>query len=101
MGTVFSPESWPWVTLIVGVVGFALGMMFGRPRVLAGWGGGRQVCGAACTCRGANCPEPVGDGHPHQHCHRRDDELSCSGTCTLAPHAATTPHSCSHRGHTF
>lgn len=94
-------EMWPWVALTAGVAGFFLGMYFGKPRMLAGWGG-PTLCNAACTCGGVTCALPVGPPSTHTHCPNQAREpTSCPGKCTNTAgpgHAGL--HLCSH-GHNF
>jgi hypothetical protein len=93
-----APGTWPWLVLVGAAAGFVLGYLFGRPRMLAGWGP-QQVCPARCNCGGINCILPP-PGGVHVHCARAGCGAGCTGGCTLAPHAANVPHSCSH-GHVF
>ena len=97
-------DTWPWIVLVAGIAGFVLGMLFGRPRLLADtWAvPGRpavKACLKECSCGGAaNCNIPIGPNHT-AHCGRQQCMSGCRGFCTLnLPHAA--PHNCDH-GHTF
>ena len=86
-----------WTILLVGIFGFLLGTMFGRPRLLASaWGDDSTPCPARCTCGGTNCNRTDAQ---HQHCDRTQCVAGCVGSCTLKNgHAA--PHRCSHN-HNF
>ena len=92
---------WPLISLIVAVVAFVAGMMFGKPRTMAAWGGGNP-CNVPCDCGGINCTIPTGPGQRHQHCPNQGTEATgCPGKCdnSAGPgHAGI--HHCSH-GHTF
>jgi hypothetical protein len=90
--------SWPWLTLIAAVAGFAVGYFFGKPRFLASWGG-QPACGAACNCGGPACAIPVGGASPHVHCPNQGKEVKCAGTCIIVG-GAHAIHFCSD-GHTF
>jgi hypothetical protein len=90
-----TPGTWPWITLVAVATAFVLGMLFGRPRFLASWGG-TERCSQRCDCTGAVCDKTA----PHVHCPTHTVR-GCpnSATCDLDK-GHTGPHHCPD-GHAF